>query len=362
MGALASGIAHDFNNMLAGIQGNVEIVRQQISIQSPHQKRLAIISQIVQRGAKLSGQLLGYARGGQTEIGQINLNRLVEETLEMFGHPQRQISIQTRLDPDTPVVRGDRMQIEQVLLNLMINAVHAMPAGGHLFIETSATVLRAEDNRAYEIIPGRYAMLSVRDTGHGMDQEIQKQIFEPFFTTKAQGQGTGLGLASTYGIVKNHNGYIDVYSEPGVGSQFNVLLPASPNEDKNAGVIDAGTETILIVDDESEFLDVGRDMLRLLGYTVISAVDSDEAWVRFKEKAGEIKLVILDMIMPGPAADETIRRFREIDPTVRVLLSSGYSQSGDAVRKLMQACDGFIQKPFLLASLSGKIRAILGTA
>ncbi|MBC2709675.1 MAG: PAS domain S-box protein [Desulfosarcina sp.] len=360
---LAGGIAHDFNNMLAGIQGNVEIIRHQISSQSTHQKHLSIISQIVQRGAKLSGQLLGYARGGQTEICEINLNRLVEDTLDMFGHAQRQITIQTRLNPDTPSIKGDRTQIEQVLLNLMINAGHAMPSGGHLFIETNVTVLSAKENRAYEIIPGRYTMLSVRDTGHGMDQETQKQIFEPFFTTKAQGQGTGLGLASTYGIVKNHKGYIEVYSDLGVGSQFNVLLPAFDSTDKTAAAmpIEKGTETILIVDDEPDFLDVGREMLLLLGYAVITAGGSDEAVARFKEQAGNVKLVVVDMIMPGPAVDDTIRQFKKIDPTVRVLLSSGYSQDGEVARKLMTSCNGFIQKPFRLASLAKKIREILGT-
>lgn len=366
VGTLASGIAHDFNNMLAGIQGNVEIIRHQITPQSSHQKRLSIISQIVQRGAKLSGQLLGYARGGQTELCEINLNSLVEDTLEMFGHSQGQITIETRLVPDTPMVRGDRTQIEQVLLNLIINAVHAMPEGGHLVIETQATVLSARENRKYEIIPGHYAMLSVRDSGHGMDQETQKQIFEPFFTTKAQGQGTGLGLASTYGIVKNHKGYIDVFSEPGEGSQFNVLLPASDSTDETAGIHDAmtekGSETILVVDDEPEFLDVGREMLILLGYTVLTAGNSDEAIARFEKQAGNVKLVIVDMIMPGAAIDDTIRRLKAIDPSVRVLLSSGYSQNGEAVRKLMQNCSGFIQKPFRLSSLSKKVRELLGAA
>jgi PAS domain S-box-containing protein len=366
MGTLAGGIAHDFNNMLAGIQGNVEIIRHQISPRSPHQKRLSIICQIVQRGAKLSGQLLGYARGGQTELCEIDLNGLIKDTLEMFGHAHGQISIETRLRPDTPRVNGDRTQIEQVLLNLMINAVHAMPTGGRLVIETHATVLSASEKRVYEIIPGNYAMFSVRDTGHGMDEKTQKQIFEPFFTTKALGQGTGLGLASTYGIVKNHKGYIEVFSAPGEGSQFNVLLPASDYAAAPASVHDTvtekGSETVLIVDDEPEFLDVGRQMLILLGYTVITAGSSDEAIARVEEQAGIVKLAIVDMIMPGDSVDATIQRFKEIDPSIRVLLSSGYSQNSDAARKLMQQCNGFIQKPFRLASLSKKVRALLGTA
>lgn len=363
---LAGGIAHDFNNMLAGIQGNVEIIRRQLSPNSTHQKHLSIIGEIVERGAKLSGQLLGYARGGQAEICEINLNRLVENTLDMFGHTQRQITIQTRLDPYTPNVRGDQTQIEQVLLNLIINATHAMPSGGHLFIETHNTVLSTQEDREYEIIPGRYAMLSVRDTGHGFDQETQKQIFEPFFTTKAEGQGTGLGLASTYGIVKNHKGYIEVYSEPGVGSQFNVLLPASDCTDKATAdmgaTIEKGKETILIVDDEPDFLEVGREMLLLLGYAVITASGSEEAVARFEKQAGIVKLVIMDMIMPGPPVDETIRQLKKIDSTVRILLFSGHSQNGEVVQKIIQSGDGFIQKPFRLASLSKKIREIMDAA
>jgi PAS domain S-box-containing protein len=365
VGTLAGGIAHDFNNMLAGIQGNVEIIRHQLSPNSEHQKRLGIINQIVLRGSKLSSQLLGYARGGQTEINEINLNRLVENAIEMFGHARRQIDIKTGFSPDTPSVRGDPTQIEQVLLNLMINAVHAMPTGGRLIIETSATELSTDDNREYEIVPGRYAMLSVRDTGHGMDPNTRKRIFEPFFTTKAQGQGTGLGLASTYGIVKNHKGYIEVFSEPGVGSQFNVLLPDSGNREKTESATTPSTgkdtETLMIVDDEPDFLDVGREMLILLGYAVITAEDSNEAVERFEKQAGKIKLVIVDMIMPGLDIKTTIRRLREIDPTVRILLSSGYSRNGSVARDLMQCCDGFIQKPFRLASLSKKIRELLGT-
>jgi two-component system, cell cycle sensor histidine kinase and response regulator CckA len=365
IGTLASGIVHDFNNMLAGIQGNVEVIRHQLSLKSPHQKGLDLISQIVERGAKLSGQILGYARGGQSEITEINLNRLVEDTLAMFGSANKQINVQTRLSTNTPGVRGDRTQIEQILLNLMINAVHAMPSGGNLMIETKPAVLTNDIKRPYEIIPGDYAMLAVHDTGHGMDQETQKLIFEPFFTTKARGQGTGLGLASTYGIIKNHKGYIDVSSEPGVGSRFSVLLPASTGKEKPTPAdtrVEKGSETILMVDDEADFLVLGRQMLTLLGYQPITAGDCDEALTQFKQSAGKVNLVIMDMIMPGGAVDETIQKLREIDPAVRILLSSGHSQNGETGRKLMQNCNGFIQKPFRLASLSQKIKELLGTA
>ena len=366
VGTLAGGIAHDFNNMLAGIQGNIEIIRHQLSSGSPHRHRLDTISQIVERGAKLTGQLLGYARGGQTDVREVDLNALIADTLDMFGRTQRQIVIQTRTSPDTPMVRGDPTQIEQVLLNLMINAVHAMPKGGHLFVETTAVFLSEGESPVYEVIPGRYAMLSVRDNGTGMDRQTQKQIFDPFFTTKERGQGTGLGLASTYGIVKNHKGYVEVYSEPGVGSQFNILLPASASQSPSPAAPDSevlmGIETIMLVDDDPDFLDVGREMLKMLGYTVISATNSEETLRRFAAHSGAIDLLIIDMIMPGPPVDETIRGLRAIDASIPVLLSSGYSQDAEPVRQPLKICDGFIQKPFRLVSLSQKIRAMLRTS
>jgi nitrogen-specific signal transduction histidine kinase/CheY-like chemotaxis protein len=366
VGTLASGIAHDFNNMLAGIQGNVEILRRKFSDDDPRRKRMDIICQIVERGAKLTGQLLGYARGGQVEVREIDLNQLIEGTLEMFGRTQRHIIIETCLDHDTPKVEGDPTQIEQVLLNLMINAVHAMPDGGQLFIETAAARLSNHESRVYEIVPGRYAMLSVRDTGKGMDRETQKKIFEPFFTTKKRGEGTGLGLASTYGIVKAHKGYIEVYSEPGEGSQFNVLLPVAEQtkalESADNTVVEKGTETLMIVDDEPDFLDVGREMLEILGYTVIAASGSDEAIQLFSSDPGAVRLVILDMIMPGPPIGEIIRRLREIDGSVPVLLASGYSQDAEAVRRSLKMCNGFIQKPFRMVALSRKIREIFQDA
>ncbi len=365
IGTLASGLVHDFNNMLAGIQGNVDVIRHQISPNSPHQKGLDLISNIVERGAKLSGQLLGYARGGQSELTQIDLNRLIEDAIDMFGSASREVHIQTRLGIDTPCVTGDATQIEQVLLNLMINAVHAMPTGGRLTIETRPTVLTSDVKRPYEIIPGDYAMLVVQDTGHGMDQETQKKIFEPFFTTKPKGQGTGLGLASTYGIIKNHKGYIDVSSEPGVGSRFSVLLPASAKAKKTkpaeTAAQDKEAPTILMVDDETDFLLLGGQMLSLLGYQSLTTDNCSEAITQFKHSADKVDLIIMDMIMPDGSVEDTIQKLRELDPKVPILLSSGHSQNGETGRRLMPYCDDFIQKPFRLALLSQKIKALLGT-
>ena len=365
IGTLASGIAHDFNNMLAGIQGNVEVIRHQLAPESPHHKGLDLVSQIVERGTRLSGQILGYARGGQSELTEINLNRLVEETLNMFGFANRPVNIQTYLCAETPSIRADRSQIEQVVLNLLINAMHAMPMGGELTIETRPTILTSDIKRPYEIIPGHYAMLIVEDTGYGMDEETQKNIFEPFFTTKQMRQGTGLGLASTYGIIKNHNGYIDVTSEPEVGSRFSVLLPASTETEKptpvDATTMEKDKQTILMVDDEADFLLLGQQILNLLGYHPITAENCNQALVQFKKASKEIELVIMDMIMPDGDVHETIQHLREINPNIRILLSSGHSQYGEVGRRLMPDCNGFIQKPFRLASLSEKIKELIGT-
>lgn len=365
IGTLASGIAHDFNNMLAGIQGNVEVIRHQLSPDSPHHKGLDLVSQIVERGTRLSGQILGYARGGQSELTEINLNQLVEDTLDIFGFTNRPVSVQTYLCAETPSIRGDRSQIEQVVLNLMINALHAMPMGGEMTIETKPTILTSDIQRPYEIIPGNYAMLIVDDTGHGMDEETRKNIFEPFFTTKKMGLGTGLGLASTYGIIKNHNGYIDVTSQLEMGTRFSVLLPACPETKKttpeDARAMDKGKQTILMVDDETDFLLLGQQILNLLGYHPITAENCNDALVQFKQSSDKIALVIMDMIMPDGDVHETIQRLREMKPNIRILLSSGHSQDGEIGRKLMPHCQGFIQKPFRLASISQKIKEMIGT-
>jgi CheY-like chemotaxis protein len=238
--------------------------------------------------------------------------------------------------------------------------------GGDLIIETKPMVLTSEIKRPYEIIPGDYTMLIVEDTGHGMDEETQQNIFEPFFTTKDMGKGTGLGLASTYGIIKNHKGYIDVSSEPGVGSRFSVLLPAPSETEKDTpadtALMDKVSPIILMVDDEADFLLLGHQMLSLLGYRPITAKDCHEALTQFNQSPEKIDLVIMDMIMPDGAVGETVQSFRETNPNVPILLSSGHSQNGEIGRKLMQHCDGFIQKPFRLASLSQKIKELLGTA
>jgi len=363
IGTLAGGIAHDFNNLLMGIQGNASLVLHSMDSTHPHYERLHAIEQLVESGAKLTAQLLGYASKGRYEVKTIDLNRLVEGIANTFGRTKKEITIHVEPAEDLFTIDADQGQIEQVLLNFFVNAADAMPGGGELTLKTMNATPEDMKGRLYEPKSGRYVLLIVTDTGIGMDKETQKRIFDPFFTTKEMGQGTGMGLASAYGIIKGHGGYIDVESEKGRGTIFRVYLPAAtqtiPKIVEESPRPIEGTGTILLVDDEELILDVSTNLLEHLGYTVFAAKGGKEAVDIFKTHKKEIDIVILDMIMPDMGGAETFDRMKAIDPNVKVLLSSGYSIAGQAREILNRGCDGFIQKPFNLAKLSRKISEIL---
>ena len=258
----------------------------------------------------------------------------------------------------------DQGQIDQVLLNLYVNAWQAMPGGGDLYIDTSNVLLDDNYVEPFGVTPGNYVKISVTDTGVGMDEAVRKRIFEPFFTTKEIGSGTGLGLASAYGIIRNHGGIINVYSEKGKGTTFNIYLPASQKEvsseeKRPEEEILKGTETILFVDDEDIVLDVGRDILEAMGYKVLSARSGKEAVEIYGKHKDEIDLVVLDMVLSDMGGGEVYDIMKEADPDIKVLLSSGYSVQGQASGILERGCDGFIQKPFDIKALSHTIREIL---
>jgi len=282
----------------------------------------------------------------------------------MFGRTQKNIEINRKYQKDIWPVEVDRGQIDQVLLNLYVNAWHAMSGGGYIYIETSNVMFDENDSKSFNVKPGKYVKISVTDTGAGMDKTTQQKIFDPFFTTKEMGRGTGLGLASAYGIIKNHSGIINVYSERGKGATFTIYLPASEKEvsitKKNGDdEIPKGTETVLLVDDEEIILDVGKDMLTALGYKVLLAGSGKEAVETYKKHKGNIELVILDMIMPRMDGGEVYDKMKEINSEVKVLLSSGYSIDREAEKILARGCDSFIQKPFDMKKLSRKIRGVL---
>jgi two-component system cell cycle sensor histidine kinase/response regulator CckA len=366
IGTLAGGIAHNFNNLLMSIQGNTSLMLLDTPHDHPHYERLTTIEQSVQSGSKLTSQLLGYARGGRYEVKPININQIIRETSSTFAMTRKDITLHHDLADTLAGVKADAGQIEQVILNIYVNAAEAMPMGGDLFIATHNITHTQITKKPYTIKPGTYILLTIRDTGIGMDKETQEKVFDPFFTTKGLARGTGLGLASVYGIIKAHGGYIDVESKKGVGTTFSIYLPASgepiPDETQPAKPTEPGNETILLVDDEEIILDVGAALLTSLGYRVLTAQGGDEAItiLRSSLPSSPPDLVILDMIMPGMGGGETYDKMKELHPPIKVLLSSGYSIDGQAKEILKRGCNGFIQKPFTLGELSKAIREVVG--
>ncbi len=349
VGTLAAGIAHDFNNILSVILGHTSLMQFELNPDHPHyNKRLEDIEGQVMSGAGLTRQLLGFARGGKYEVKPTDLNEFVEKNSAMFGRTEKRISINTVFQQDIWTVAVDQGQIEQVLMNIFINAAQAMSGEGNIYLETQNIELSDADVRLHGVKTGRYVKLSVTDTGVGMDKDTVDRIFEPFFTTKSPGKGTGLGLASAYGIIKNHEGFITVYSESGKGSTFCIYLPASgagsTSDDRQAALILRGQETILVVDDEKVNVPVTKQLLKNLGYRVFTAASGQEAIALFMEKGKDIDLIILYMIMPGMSGRKVFETLRAMSPSVKIILSSGYSINGEAQQLMDQGCNGFIQK------------------
>ncbi len=363
IGTLAGGVAHDFNNLLMGIQGYASLMLLDKDSSHPDYEKLRAIEMQVRSGADLTKQLLGYARGGRYEIKPTNMNDLIEKAAAMFGRTRKEIRIHRKPTRDLWNVEVDRGQIEQMLLNLFLNAWQAMPGGGSLYLETENVVLSESFTRPHGMKSGHYVKISVTDTGVGMDENTRTRIFEPFFTTKEMGHGSGLGLASAYGIIKGHEGMITVYSEKGHGTTFNIYLPVSGKEviemEQRAHKMLRGLETVLLVDDEQIIRDVTGAMLNGLGYEVLIARSGEEAIDIYKVNRDRIAIVIMDMIMPGMGGGMVFDRLKTMNPAVRVILSSGYSLDGEANEIMERGCRAFLQKPFQFDELSQKIRQII---
>ncbi len=369
IGNLSGGIAHDFNNLLMGIQGNVSLMLTDLAAEHPHLERLQQIEQHVQAGAGLTRQLLGFVNGSAVEIKRVDINTVIRKQNRMFGRTHREITIKTNLVADVWAVKVDTVQIEQVLLNLYINAWHAMPRGGELLSASDNVTLTEDDvlRRSSQLPPGRYVAITVTDSGCGMDRQTLQKIFDPFFTTKPKGRGTGLGLATAYAIVKNHGGHISAVSRLGKGSRFSILLPAHngkvrPRQAPKPRHLLNGSEHILMIDDEGAVLEICRENLKRLGYVVVTARSGEEGIRLYEKRPYRFDLVILDMIMPGLSGAETYRRLKAINPEIKVLLATGYSEDGQAREILDEGCKGFIQKPFNLAQLSAIVRNLLDGA
>ncbi|HAJ28403.1 MAG TPA: hypothetical protein DCG53_14375 [Syntrophus sp. (in: bacteria)] len=363
VGTLAGGIAHNFNNLMMSIQGYTSLMIQDMETSHPHYEQLKRIEAQIQRGADLTKELLGFAQGGRYQVKSMNINDLISKTSSIFSMAKKEFAVFSKLQENLWTVEADAGQMEQVLMNLYVNAWQAMPGGGDIYLETQNVFLSDDEIARYGIQPGLYVQISVVDTGVGMNEKTRERIFDPFFTTKAMGRGTGLGLAMVYGIIRGHGGAINVTSELGHGTTFTIYLPAS---DKNivvektvAAETVKGMETILLIDDEPINLEVSGELLESLGYRVYLAGGGQEGLAIYEEKRDEIDMVILDMVMPGISGGETFDRLRRSDPDIKVLLCSGYSINGQAQNILDRGCNGFIQKPYKMSHLSQKIRELL---
>jgi PAS domain S-box-containing protein len=365
IGTLAGGIAHDFNNLLMGIQGYMSLMRLQTYPDDPNGEYIQGIESAVRNAANLTNQLLGFARKGKYALKQTCINDLVINSTKMFTRTRKEIVTHIQLQDNLWSVRVDPGQIEQVLINLYLNAWHAMPQGGELWVQTENVYLSHHYCKPFEVPGGNYVKVSVMDTGVGIDEKIIERIFEPFFTTKDVGKGTGLGLASAYGIIKNHNGIIRVYSEKNHGTNFNIYLPSSDLEDPVDAEVNSellkGKENILLVDDEEGTILVEKLMLEELGYTVFPARSGKKAIEMYKENKAGFDLIALDIIMPGMSGQDTYDELKKINPKVKVLLVSGYSLNKQIEELLHLGCKGYIQKPFDIVQLSQKIREVLDT-
>ncbi|MDJ0808803.1 MAG: PAS domain S-box protein [Desulfobacterales bacterium] len=364
IGTLAGGIAHDFNNILMGMQGNVSLVQMRMPARNPLTQKLKNVEQYIQNGAGLTRQLLDFARTKPRPTRISDLNFLIHKTARMFGRTKKEIQIDFSGLKATWTVNVDSGQIEQVLVNLYVNAWQAMPGGGDLILTTRNVELNRQTVHPFGMKPGKYIEAAVIDTGIGMDEITRQKIFTPFFTTKERGRGTGLGLSSAYGIIKNHGGFFKVSSRVGRGSKFSIYLPATeaPAEREQESNLEPvhGAGTILVVDDEKFITEITREWLGELGYDVIEAPSGSAAVEIYQERKAAIDLVILDVVMPGMDGGETFERLQSIDPNVRVLLTSGYGFNKRAEEIVAMGCYGFISKPYNILQLSQKIGRLLG--
>ncbi len=362
VGTLAGGIAHDFNNLLMGIQANVSLVRMETKRNDTCVERLGNIERQIQTGASLTRQLLGYARKGKYRPTLLSLNQLIQETLTAFGRTRKALTIHLDLFKDLPRIHADQGQMELVLLNLLVNASDAMPNGGVLTVQTGMRSVSSDKLQSLALAAGDYVHLQITDTGIGMDQKTQARIFEPFFTTKEMGRGTGLGLASVYGVVKNHKGAITVSSKPEQGTRFDLyfratddvcVAPADPQQ------LHSGSGRILFVDDEPELLRAGTELIESLGYRVTGVDNGFDALRHLSESPNSFDLAIIDMIMPGMGGRELYGHIRRVSPDTRILLSTGFSGAPGTTDELSRNHRDIICKPYTAEALSQTISRMM---
>ena len=365
IGRLASGVAHDFNNLLTVILGFAELVTDDAGVSAQHGKDLEEIIKAAKRATGLTRQLLAFGRQQVLIAESVDVNGLITDMTAMLGRLiGADIHVTLALAPDLSLALADKGQLEQVVMNLVVNARDAMPGGGSVTIETKDVELENSAFHAETIMSGRYVMVAVSDTGSGMDKETLRRLFEPFFTTKDTGKGTGLGLSTTYGIVKQSKGYIWVYSELDRGTTFKVYFPRSIEasaevaEPVAAGPVRGASETVLLVEDEAGVRQLSKRILDNAGYRVIEAANGDDAERLFACNPDSIDLVVTDVIMPGCGGPELLSRLKTRAPALRVLYMSGYSQQG-ANKTTFERGVPFVQKPFTAAEFVRQVRDAL---
>ena len=367
VGRLAGGVAHDFNNLLMVISGYAEVILASLDAHHPLHEKGRAIQQAADRATTLTRQLLAFSRKQLLELKVIDVNAVVQD-MERLLRPLigENVEFDAQLSPEAAHTRADAGQLEQILMNLVVNAKDAMPNGGKLTMQTQNIVVDENHRRGQTFIrPGQYVMLSVSDTGMGMDKETQSRIFEPFFTTKEKGKGTGLGLSTVYGIVKQSGGYVLVQSEEGRGTKFQIYLPrvegtAEKHAPQSTPAILGGSETVLLVEDEESVRQLVRDTLAAKGYRVVEAENGEAGLAAAAQHQGKIDLVITDVVMPGIGGRELIKQLAELRPETKVLYLSGYTEDAIISEGTIERDAAFLQKPFTLKSLSQKVREVLG--
>jgi len=368
IGTLAGGIAHDFNNLLQAILGYTQILKMERSESDPGYSEISAIEKTALRARDLTARILAFSRDIEPELKPIDLNRQIKESQKILERTlPKSIQLEFHLDPNLKLINADSSQLEQIILNLAINARDAMPQGGRLSFETANVTLDHKYCRINPgVVPGEYVLLSVSDTGHGMDQDTLQKIFDPFFTTKEPGKGTGLGLATVYGIVKNHHGHINCYSKEGIGTTFKIYFPVisftqdeAPPLIREQDIPKGKGELVLFVDDEDALRELGKQILTRFGYRVVTAENGREALEIFKEKQQEIALVILDLIMPEMEGDHCLKEILKISPGAKVLIASGYSPNGPFKEMLTIGAKGFIAKPYEIKEMLQTIRDVI---
>jgi PAS domain S-box-containing protein len=367
VGRLAGGVAHDFNNLLMVISGYAEVILAKLPLDHPLLEKGRAIQQAADRATTLTRQLLAFSRKQLLELKIVDVNAIVQD-MERLLRPLigENVEFVTALSPQAAHTRADAGQLEQVLMNLVVNAKDAMPGGGRLTIQTQNIVMDESHRRGQQFIrPGNYVTLSVSDTGTGMDKETQSRIFEPFFTTKEKGKGTGLGLSTVYGIVKQSGGYVMVQSEQGRGTSFHIYLPQVDGAAEKQAVQApstalGGTETILLVEDEESVRQLVRDTLASKGYKVIEAEGGDSGLAAALSHPGAIDLVITDVVMPGMGGRDLVKQLAQARPETKVLYLSGYTEDAIVSDGSIDKGTAFLQKPFSLIHLSKKVRELLG--